>query len=606
MMYLFLSVFLILGGDDAMPDVETMTNTRKFECFSESTNCLEIKDTSSTTQGYLRDLDTLKVWVETLHPLPFARVSEEIWDATCEKTKQDVAEEGTELAMTLAVGSMLGVLKDSHTMISLGVWAKEEMGDLGVNTLTLTSIDGDVYVKLDEQGLIAPGTKIKTINGLPIVDIFDHAKTISPQEGEAWLSRVRFAEHMILPMASAMVKDSIRVTTINGLDYPFGKKLKISKWKENRRDKLDTGLNWEFDDGVARLEISSFMSGSGWRYFRELNRGFKQIEKHRDEWGIKGLVVDLRGNLGGAAYRMAEVFYYLTEEEIKIPVAYIMRQSKESAELNRDRYRGMVRWIVDRWGNEENGLVEIKRMAELEIGEVDTVRPAGMKLDMGNVFDGPVVVLIDGLSSSASVSFVSEFNRLDRGMVLGESCNGPNTGTFSDAIERDLPESGLKVMISTGRFVMDEEYAFRSRPIKPSRWVQWSEMDFVENRDPFIEAVQDWVNNTEVGDLKQLSERESKLLWEELETVFSRDRLWGGGVREEVWTKVVEGDGCVQEAKTAGENFKQCKTSRNVLTTLALPQELRVRFEQLISPSRPAVLHFGIHNRMDCDVCKPN
>ena len=199
-------------------------------------------------------------------------------------------------------------------------------------------------------------------------------------------------------------------------------------------------MNWEFDDGVARLEIGSFMSGSGWRYFRELNRGFKQIDKHRDEWGIKGLVVDLRGNLGGLGYRMAEVFYYLTEEEIKIPVAYIKRQSRESAELNRDRYRGMVRWIVNRWGNEENGMIEIKRLAELEIGEVDTIRPAGMKLEMGNVFDGPVVVLIDGLSSSASVSFVSEFNRLDRGMVLGESCNGPNTGTFGDAIERNLPE----------------------------------------------------------------------------------------------------------------------------------------------------------------------
>ena len=135
---------------------------------------------------------------------------------------------------------------------------------------------------------------------------------------------------------------------------------------------------------------------------------------------------------------------------------------------------------------------------------------------------------------------------------------------------------------------------------------RWSEMDFEENRDPLIEAVQDWINNTEVGDLKRLSERESKVLWEELETVFSRDRLWGGGVREEVWTKVVEGDVCVREAKTAGENFKQCKTSRNVQITLALPKELRVRFEQLISPSRPAVLHFGIHNRMDCNVCKPN
>ena len=605
-MSLFLSVLLMLGAEGTIPNAEAMTNARAFESFSESAYCLERKDTSSATHGYLRDLDTLKVWVEKLHPLPFARVSEEIWDSTCEKKKKDVAEGGTEFAMSLAVGSMLGVLKDSHTSMSLGDWTINEMGKLGVSPLTLTSIDGDIYVKHDEQGLIAPGTKITTIHGLPIAEIFDNAKTISPQEGEAWLSRVRIAEHMILPMASAMANDSKKTTTINGHEYPFGKERETSKCRENRRDKRDTGLNWEFDDGVARLEIGSFMSGSAWRYFRELNRGFKQIEKHGDEWGIKGLVVDLRGNLGGVAYRMADVFYYLTEEEIQIPVAYIKRQSKESAELNRDRYRGMLRWIVDRWGNEENGLVGIKRLAEMEIGEVDTIRYDGMKLDMGNVFEGPVVVLIDGLSSSASVSFVAEFNRLDRGMVLGEPCNGPNTGTFSDPVERSLPESGLKVMISTGRFVMNDEYAFRSRPIKPTRWVQWNEMDYVENRDPLIEAVQDWINNTEVGDLKKLSERESKVLWEELETVYSRDRLWGSEVHEEVWAKVVEGDVCVQEAKTAGENFKQCKTSRNVLTKLTLPQELRVRFEQLISPSRPAVLHFGIHNRMDCNVCKPN
>jgi C-terminal processing protease CtpA/Prc len=613
MMHLFLSVLLMMGAEGAegdIPEAKEITNPRVFECFWDTTCSLEIKDTSSTTQGYLRDLDTLKVWIETLHPQPFARISEEIWDATCEKTKKDVTEGENELAMTLAVGTMLGVLKDSHTMISLVDWTTNEMDGLQVNTLTFSSIDGDVYVKHDEQGLIAPGTKITTIHGLPIADIFDNAKMISPQEGEAWLSRVRIAEHIILPMArtmvSAMGTDSGRGTTINGLNYPFGEKLEISNWKENRRDKRDTGLIWEFDDGVARLEIGSFMSGSGWRYFRELNRGFKQIEKHGEEWGIKGLVVDLRGNLGGVSYRMGDVFYYLTDEEIKVPVAHIKRQSKESVKLNRDRYRGMVKWIVDRWGNEGNGLVEIKRRAELEIGEVDTIRYDGMKLDMGNVFSGPVVVLIDGLSSSASVSFVAEFNRLERGMVLGEPCNGPNTGTFSDAVERSLPESGLKVMISTGRFVMDDEYAFRSRPIKPTRWVQWSKKDLAENRDPLNNAVQDWVHNTEVGNLKQLSDRESKVLWEELETVFSRDRFWGGLVREEVWTIVLEGDDCVQEAKTAGKNYKQCKTSRNVLITLSLPQELRKIFEQLISPSRPAVLHFGIHNRMDCNVCKPS
>ena len=94
------------------------------------------------------------------------------------------------------------------------------------------------------------------------------------------------------------------------------------------------------------------------------------------------------------------------------------------------------------------------------------------------------------------------------------------------------------------------------------------------------------------------------MLWEEMEMVFSRERLWGS-VREKVWSQVVEGDLCVKEAKARGENFKQCKTARNVMITLALPKEMRTVFEGLIAPGRPAVLHFGIHNRMDCNVCLP-
>ncbi len=590
----------------AVPNEITMGNVQPCDYFSHSTCCLVLTDTLDATKGYLSDIDTLKVWVETLHPLPFARLSKVEWDAACENAKMEVAETATKLSMTIAVGSLLGKLKDSHTMISLGAWMKKEMGEVAGNTLRLSSIDRDVYVKHDKRGLIAPGTKVTTINGLNMEDVFDNAKMISPQEGKAWLSRVRIAERMIIPMAIAMTENSQMLLSINGEEYHGVQKQEESSWRNHRRKRRDTGLNWEFKDELARLEINSFTSGSGWRYFRKLHHGFKLLKKHGDDWGIKGLVIDLRGNLGGIAYRMENVFYYLTQEEIQVPIAYIPRQSKESSEQHRNQYRGILKWIVNRWGDEENGLINLKRMAELEIGEVDTIRYDGIKFEMNHLFEGPVVVLIDGLSSSASVSFIAEFNRLDRGHVIGEPCNGPNSGTFADPVERQLPESGLGVVISTGRFVMDEEFAIRSRPIKPSRWVQWSELDLIENRDPFESAIHDWVSDNEVGDLKRLSERESKVLWEELDAGFSRNRLWGGAVRSEVWSKIVEGDACVRKAKIEGDNFKQCKTSRNVETTLALPQGLRVKFEQLIAPGRPAVLHFGIHNRMDCNVCKTN
>ena len=524
-------------------------------CFSMSTYSLTFSetslqaDTSLTTKGYINDLDTLKSWIENIHPLPFARITEAEWNVAFNKAQQNILADTNKLAktlaMTMATGDMLGVLKDSHTMISLGVWA--EGGN--INTLTLASIGEDVFVKEDLLGLIAPGTRVKTINGLLIDDVFENAMRISPQEGNAWLSKVRFAEKLIIPMALAMSDGEF--ICINGMEYRSNSR--VGKARKQ-------GVSWEFEERIVKLNIRSFSSGSSSKYYREIQRGFKKLRKN----DVDRLVIDLRGNMGGSSARMEEVIRHLTHEEVRVPIAHI---------------KGIG-------------------------AELDTIKFEGLKLNLRNTYEGPVVVLMDGLSSSASVSFVTEFRRINRGVVLGEPCNGPNSGTFAGSSSFRLPNSGLEVMISTERYVLDEGYAIRSQPIKPSRWIQWSEQDLTEERDPFDDAVQDWSKSPMIGDLRKVSERESKVLWEEMEMVFSRERLWGG-VREKVWSQVVEGDICVKEAKALGENFKQCKTARNVLITLALPKEMRTVFEGLIAPGRPAVLHFGIHNRMDCNVCLP-
>ena len=41
--------------------------------------------------------------------------------------------------------------------------------------------------------------------------------------------------------------------------------------------------------------------------------------------------------------------------------------------------------------------------------------------------------------SSASASTCTEFLSLDRGVIIGESCMGPTTGTFANPVLRRLP-----------------------------------------------------------------------------------------------------------------------------------------------------------------------
>ena len=47
----------------------------------------------------------------------------------------------------------------------------------------------------------------------------------------------------------------------------------------------------------------------------------------------------------------------------------------------------------------------------------------------------------------------------------------------------------------------------------------------------------------------------------------------------------------------------RCRTERQDNIRNLLPDSLKAKFSALDKPARPNVLHFGLHNRMDCEVC---
>jgi uncharacterized UBP type Zn finger protein len=51
------------------------------------------------------------------------------------------------------------------------------------------------------------------------------------------------------------------------------------------------------------------------------------------------------------------------------------------------------------------------------------------------------------------------------------------------------------------------------------------------------------------------------------------------------------------------EEVARCRTERQDNIRNLLPDSLKMRFNSLDEPALPNVLHFGLHNRMDCNVC---
>ena len=52
-------------------------------------------------------------------------------------------------------------------------------------------------------------------------------------------------------------------------------------------------------------------------------------------------------------------------------------------------------------------------------------------------------------------------------------------------------------------------------------------------------------------------------------------------------------------------NLGACRTERSLAIRASLDSLQRFEFDKLSLPEKPRVLHFGLHNRMDCVVCKP-
>ena len=60
----------------------------------------------------------------------------------------------------------------------------------------------------------------------------------------------------------------------------------------------------------------------------------------------------------------------------------------------------------------------------------------------------------------------------------------------------------------------------------------------------------------------------------------------------------------LQALGPVGIALGECRASRSKDIRAALDSSVRVDFDALALPERPRVLHFGVHNRMDCNVCK--
>ena len=461
------------------------------------------------------DLDSLDSWVRQMHPDPFIRCGESTWNEALDDTRERWLGT-TYLERVRLTNKLLQTLEDSHTAVSAYDWIWDVEHAFG--TLPIRwHIEGGALWTLD-SGLsgLPEGVRVLTLNGLQAESVVRAAMDLAPMEGLSTTATSRVGAHNVTPYVLGITeKDTLTVTWVDPAtalpksdSWPsLRKKEARQAWKSiSRRQPV---VLWTYPDGshlfkrdakrlakspkamasiegATTLHIASFSRGS-WRNFeRRLRLGFERMREHRGP-----LVINLRGNPGGQSYRMELLWNHLSNATTHLPYALVAKQSAFTARINGRHYKRLRKRWVDKHLETSAEARYIHTMATMPVGEADTLF-FPKKHPMARRFKGPVALVIDGESASASVSFAGAFQDQKRGPVLGEACMGPAHGTMGNPYLRRLPHSGIFVSLSTAIYMAKPvEDWDKGTPIQPDILIP----DLWRNDAALQQTIDGWIQS---------------------------------------------------------------------------------------------------------------
>ena len=172
------------------------------------------------------------------------------------------------------------------------------------------------------------------------------------------------------------------------------------------------------------------------------------IDEHR---GSDGIVVDLRGNPGGLAAMMMGIAGHFIPDAIPLGVMK-MRDNELKFTVNPRR-----------------------------------VSAAGERVQ---TFSGPVAILVDGLSGSASDCFTGGMQALKRVRVFGQRTMGAALPSQFDR----LPNGDVFIH-ATGDFVTADGTRLEGRGVLPDETVALGRADLLAGRDRTLDAALAWIDS---------------------------------------------------------------------------------------------------------------
>ncbi len=385
------------------------------------------------------DIDTLCCQIIKVHPNPFRYISKRKFLAKRDSLKNIIKESATPSSFYLLTAPLLASIQDGHCSMEIPVDERIEFTKNGGKVMPLAiRLNSDClvvnYPCVDSR--LQLGDTLKSINGISSSEIMRRIFSLQGSEINNELKCKVLARNLnilLWYMFGWSEKFTFEVLRGNKVISETMEGISSEKYlaaiRQHPQPKKSFSLEY-IDKKTAKIVIPNFYQLDEMKAF--CDSAFAKMETDK----IALLYLDLTGNPGGA------------EEGIEVLMNYFKHPAYKIYSDGKIKVSEVSKVYQKRNHPENYELIKIKRNGELITFPKEPLIPSNDQA--ANVYNGKLVVLVDGQTYSAASTFAHLISKNKIGEVKGiTGCPTIYTGNY---LAFQLPNSKLKYYITTCLF----------------------------------------------------------------------------------------------------------------------------------------------------------
>ena len=458
----------------------------------------------------LKDYELISKMILEVHPGTFRYNNSAEITSALQELKSKFSQPLTHQEAYLAISKLTAQLKCDHTLAGFNNQNKTINSIIHYQPdklpFTFKWIENEMVVthNASENQFLERGTKVLSINGIPVLEIRNRLLPYIGADGDTDKNRIYKTEvngydfrynafDIFYPLLFPSLEDEIEIE-IQQHDDSKVDAIKVKKLTRDERSRTLTEryVNfpkssddmWKFEiksDSIALLTLNSF-SLNGWKamtidYKRFLSNAFEEIEKK----GIENLIIDIRENNGGNDEMSNELFKYLVPE------------IKDFEREGRTRYVEFPEELkphIQSWGDNPwyyNLTPKDKKPRDGYYIFKENFISENTKSTY-KTYEGNAYLIAGSANTSLAYYTVARFKLQELGLIVGQETGGNlNDINGGQILFLTLPNSKIEI-----DFPVMGAFSVLNKPntgMPPDVEVTYEIDDIIDNRDLEVEAI---------------------------------------------------------------------------------------------------------------------